>query len=179
MRLLLLGLALAAALSGCSSAQEPEPLPVPTGAVSPSATAAPAAASPSASALGDRQAVEAAVRFYYEGFNRALATGRAEELAKGSTLDCPCRSSVTLVADILRGGRVEGNRLTIRNIRIIEMNALRASTQVRYVSADGRVVAPDGREVEKLRGEPAGNSAVDLVKRNGTWLVSNVVGLRG
>lgn len=174
---LVAGLLLVAVLSGCGGEEvaQPPALPAPP---SPSASPSPSpAASPTPA--DDRAAVEAAVRFYYDGFNRAAATGDAQELAKGTTPDCPCRSAVDLTADVLRKGRIVDSKVTVKAIRIIEAEATRASVQVLYTSVGGRVVSSDGREVQTLQGEPNGNVGVEVVKRDGTWLVATIRGLGG
>lgn len=165
-------LLLSGLLAGCGAeAEKPRslpPLPSPTTTASPTP-------SPTPSAADDRAAVEAAVRYYYDGFNRAIAAGDAQELARGSTDTCPCRRKVALLEGLLQKGTVEGNRVTVRSVRIVTVDADEALVQVRYSAADGRLVPSGGGAPQPLRGEQDTSRAVQLAKSGGVWKVTEEV----
>ncbi len=171
----LAGLLLVVALSGCGGEPPAQPRALP----SPSVAAPSPSPQASPTPTDDRAAVEAAVRYYYEGYNRAYDASDPQQLAAGSTADCPCRRKVGLVEAALAKGRIEGNRVTVHSVRVIEVEAARASAQVRYTSTPGRVVADDGSVVEPLQGETDTGRALEVVKVDGTWKVALEVSVGG
>lgn len=171
------GLLLAAVLSGCAGDEpsRPRALPSPSSAAaspSPSIAASPSPAD-------DRAAVEAAVRFYYDGYNRAYEANDPKELAAGSSPDCPCRRKVALVEAALAKGRIEGNRVTVHAVRIIDLVGDKASAEATYTSTPGRVVAADGRVVEPLQGETNTSRTLQVDRVAGVWKVVNEVNFGG
>lgn len=159
---------------GCSgSEQRPSSLPP----VSPSPVES-VLPSPTPS-LTEEQAVEAAVRFYFEGFNRAVEAGNAGELAKGSREGCECRGAVQIVERALSLGRIEGNRLTIESIKVTQVDGSTATADVQYSTEAGKVVAPDGSTKATLQAETNARRGVFLTKDPQGWLVAHVEVLRG
>ena len=166
------GAALCLALVAGCSGDEQRPSTLPPVSPSPVESVVP---SPTPS-LTEEQAVEAAVRFYFEGFQRAYAQRDAQELAKGSTDSCPCRSAVQVVADLLSKGEVRGGEVTIEDVRVVEVLPDLATVQVVMVSNDGRVVDEQGQTVTEFRGEGRVTKTLLLNNDSGSWLVTRFVG---
>lgn len=147
---------------------------------SPSASPSPVV-TPTPSPTSEVRAIEAAVRYYYDGFNRARRAADPQQLAAGSSPTCNCRSAVKLLGDLLERGRVEGNEVTVRSVRVVESARTNAVARVQYVAAPGRLVDASGLVLTPLQGEPTGNSVVVLEKRGPGWIVASVnsVGGRG
>lgn len=157
-----------ALLAGCSDERGPSTLP----ALSPSLVQS-AAPSPTPS-LTEEQAVEAAVRFYYEGFNRAVDARDPAELAKGSRPGCACRSALDIVERALSLGIIEGNRLTVESIRVTQVDGSTATADVQYSTAAGRVVGSDGATKAVLQSETHARRGLFLTKDTDGWLVVQV-----
>lgn len=141
---------------------------------SPSPSATPSAAPDSKAA--ERAAVEAAVRFYYDGYERSIKTGDAEELARGSTENCTCRRAVEGTRKLLALGKVTGNAVSVTALRVVGINGNIAYAQVTTSNPDGTVTTPDGRQLP-VPGEGVSTKAVVLLKQEGVWKVDRVTRL--
>lgn len=176
-RLWAAGLAVPALLAGCAdTSTQPARLP-PLSSRAPSASPSPAP-SPSPSPT-EAQAVEAAVRFYFEGFNRAYAARNADELARGSAKSCPCRAAVAVVREIVSLGSVRGGDVSITMLRIAEMLPNLATVEVTLDSRGGQIVDAEGELVDTFRGEGVVRKAVVLSRDDGRWLPFRIDKLDG
>ena len=152
----------AAGMTGCSG-DKPRSSTLP-----PAPSSAPISAAPSSTpSPTEEQAVEAAVRFYYDGFNRAFGARDPDELARGSRPECDCRSAVDVVRRALSLGAVEGNRLSIESVDVTEIDGATATADVQYSTSPGRVVGPDGSVQATLKAERGARRGLALT-RDGT-----------
>lgn len=140
------------------------------------ATAASESPRPS-TAAGERAAVEAAVRFYYAGYGRAIQSGDAGELARGSSPDCLCRAAVAPLQQALDEGRIVGADVSVVSVEVVSISQGKAVTNVKIDAKDGRIESETGQVIRRLRGEGLARKTVLLAQEAGTWRVTGVVGL--
>lgn len=119
------------------------------------------------------------MRFYFEGFNRAIEARDPAELEAGSREDCECRSAVQIVERALSLGEIEGNRLTIESVRVTQVDGRTATADVQYSTAPGKVVAPNGTTKATLRAETQARRGLFLTKDELGWKVAQVEVLGG
>lgn len=169
------GAALGLVLTAGCSGDQPGPSTLPP--VSPLPVES-VASSPSPS-LTEEQAVEAAVRFYFEGFNRAIEARDPEELARGSREDCECRDAIQMVERALSLGEIQGNRLTVESIRVTQVDGRTATADVQYSTTPGKVVAADGTTKATLQAESQARRGLFLTKDAQGWKVAQVEVLGG
>lgn len=119
------------------------------------------------------------MRYYYNGFNRAFDVREPDELARGSRPECDCRSAVDIVRRALSLGEVEGNRLSIESVDVTEVDGAAATADVRYSTAPGRVIGPDGAVQATLKAESGAHRGLVLTRDGTGWLVAKVTVLGG
>lgn len=120
--------------------------------------------------------MEAAVRYYFDGFRRAYDAGDASEAAEGSLASCPCRRVVPVVQQLLDIGDVSGGKVVIEALQVGNIEDGRAVVTVTTTDPGGSVKAASG-EVQEFRGEGRTRKAVILVKQRGIWLVATLTAL--
>lgn len=162
-----------ALLAGCSDERGPSTLP----ALSPSLVQS-AAPSPTPS-LTEEQAVEAAVRFYYDGYARAFASRDAQELAAGSTEDCACRANIKNIAKLVARGSVSGGLVHVEMVHVAEAGSQQAVANVTIFGEDGALIDADGQIIDRLPGGGRSRKAVLLTKSSEGWRVSGILALKG
>lgn len=186
------GLALAALCTGCGGEDDGPPALPPVTAVATAATStppAPPSGQPSATATGnsttstppsgarsaERAAVEAAVRYYFDGFRRAYGSGDPKELAKGSTASCSCRRSVQIVKSLLAdGGMIMGGSVEVLSLQVNELLGNTATVTVTTNSPDAIRTNTDG-SVDTVPGEGRAQQVVLLIQEQGEWKVARII----
>lgn len=88
--------------------------------------------------MTEEQAGEAAVRFSFEGTNRAIERRAPQELARASAPSCNCREAVGLIEQALRLGETDGIELTIEQVVVNDVAGNTATTDAQYAPSRGR-----------------------------------------
>jgi hypothetical protein len=165
--------ALVAALvltAACSDAPgKPAVLPTASSTSSSTSTSTPIARDP-------RAEVEAFVRAYYAEVNRALVSGRTENLARYSTSDCSCRRLIAYIDSKFAGGKTLRNaRFELSGFEVIDVTSQRADVGFVISAPAYEVLDGAGRVVERIDSNSA-EEVMTLLKRDQSWVVVTIGG---
>lgn len=157
-----------AAVGGCASngpvAQQPPPLASLLQTQTPTPT-------PSASGVG---AIDAAVRSYVAGLNKALRTGNTSAAVAVTTPGCDCRKQLKAIAGVYaKHDRLIGIQLVAVTVTSVAEHGASGTARLTYRVPAGQVEHSDGRRTA-VKAEPMRTVLVQLVLVSGRWLLSAV-----
>ena len=162
---------LSSVLAGCSSDPEPRTLPP---APSPSPTPAAALPVPSEAAAATPQGAAAFAEYYLELMNQAFRTRDAAAVRAVSDPDCGGCSNLigAIEAPATAGERVEGGEYQVQFTEAPPVQNGDVIVELRYSLTELRVVADDGRVLERKPAVEDVDAQMRLLRRGPSWVVA-------